>query len=246
MVYFFSYGDDNFRNSKERLRMEALRCGYLDVVDIYGPEHLSQDFINKTSPYIQHPRGGGYWMWKTFFIKKTFEKMKEGDYCVYVDAGCTVNPNGKERFNHYLSLLDQSESGIFRFKYGNVPVENYTNEKVFEYWGKTDDRELRTTDILMGGVMIFKKNEYSQKFVDRYLEIAETAPYLFSDEYNNYNRRETLVDHRHDQSVSSCLIRLEAKEAVTFQDETYAPDMDGWRHLFEVAKIPFLATRIRS
>jgi len=246
MVYFFTYGDNNYQTSKQRIKDEALKCGYLDVVDIYGREDLSEDFINKTKPYIDHPRGGGFWIWKTYLLKKTFEKMNNGDYCVYIDAGCTINPMGAERFKYYLSLLDDSESGIFRLKHGGTAVELFTNEKVFEYFDGSEDEELRKSDILMGGVMIFKKNERSQKFVDRYLEIAENDPYLFSDEFNEYKRSQKLIDHRHDQSVSSCLVRREAPDTVIFQDETYAPDMEGWQHLYSFLKVPFLATRIRG
>jgi len=246
MVYFFTYGDDRYINSKNRIKNEALTCGYFDVVDIYGREDLSEDFIEKTKPYIDHPRGGGYWIWKTHLLKKTFDKMNDGDYCVYVDAGCTINPMGVDRFKYYLSLLDENGSGIFRLKHGETPVELFTNEKVFEYFDGVDDDQLRKSDILMGGVMIFKKNENSQRFVDRYLEIAENDAYLFSDEYNDYNRTTKLIDHRHDQSVSSCLIRREFANATTFQDETYAPDMEGWQNLYSVIKVPILATRIRG
>lgn len=246
MVYFFTYGDNNYQKSKNRIREEAMRCGFLDVIDIYGREDLSLDFIEKTKPYIDHPRGGGYWIWKTYLLKKTFEKMREGDYCVYIDAGCTINPMGGERFKYYLSLLDQSESGMFRLEHEKTPVELFTNEKVFEYFEGSEDEELRKSDVLMGGVMIFKKNDNSQKFIDRYLEIAENDPYLFSDEFNDYKRTSKLIDHRHDQSVSSCLVRREAPETVTFPDETYAPDVEGWQFLYSVQKVPFLATRIRG
>lgn len=172
--------------------------------------------------------------------------MNDGDYCIYVDAGCTVNPFGKERLDYYLSLLDQSESGIFRYKHGGTREELHTNAKVFEFFGKENDEEFKKTDILMAGVMIFKKNANSQKFVDRYLEIAENHAYLFSDQFNDYNRSPNFHVHRHDQSVSSCLVKLETTNPVIFQDETYAPDMAGWQDLFHNVKVPFLATRIRG
>jgi len=246
MIYFFTYGDHNYTTSKERIKREALNCGYFDKVDVYGKEDLSSDFITKTEPYINHPRGGGYWIWKTHLLKKTFDKMEIGDYCVYVDAGCSINPMGADRFNFYLSLLDENGSGIFRLKHGGSPIDRFTNEKVFEFFDGSNDSVLRKSDVLMGGVMIFKKNERSQRFVDRYLELAENHAYLFSDEFNDYKRTEVFTDHRHDQSVSSCLTRREFQDAVTFQDETYAADIDGWIHLFEVVKVPFLATRIRG
>ena len=99
MIYFFSYGDDKYKNSKDRIRNEA-RSFIFDKVDIYGREDIPFEFIEKTKPYIDMPRGGGYWLRKPFFLKKTFDMMNDGDICVYADAGCTINPNGLDRFKN--------------------------------------------------------------------------------------------------------------------------------------------------
>jgi len=246
MIYFITYGDQNYLSSKQRIVKEAINCGYLDHVQAYGREDLPEDFIKKTEPYINHSRGGGYWMWKAPILLKTFEKMNDGDYCVYVDCGCTVNPQGKERLHEFLKMIDNTESGIFRYEHVGTEEHWHTNSKVFEFFGKLDDMDFRKRDILMAGVLIFKKNKNSQRYLERLLEITQTAPYLFSDEYNDYKKYEKNQVHRHDQSVSSCLVKLEVKDPVIVSDETYSPDYDGWMHLFNVVKVPFLATRIRG
>lgn len=245
MIYFFSYGDDKYKNSKQRIKKEAINFGF-DRVDIYGREDITQDFIDKTQPYINHPRGGGYWLWKPFFLKKTFDMMNHGDYCVYADAGCTINSFGRERFKYYLSLLDNSESGVFRFKFGSTSEYVFTSQKVFEFFNKIDDQEFQSTSHLMATILIFKKNENSENFVNKYFEITINSPEIFSDTFNDYKRIDEFSDHRHDQSVSSCLVKLVVGNAVIIQDETYASDMNGWQSLFYEKKIPFLATRIRN
>jgi len=244
--YFITYGDHNYVTSKERIKQEALNCGYLDEVIVYSKEDLSENFIKKTEPYIHHSRGGGYWMWKAPIILKTFEKMNEGDYCIYVDCGCTVNPNGKDRLDYFLKLLDNSKSGIFRYEHTGTEEHWHTNAKVFEYFGKLDDMDFRKKSLLMAGVMIFKKNQNSQRYLERLLEITENHPYLFSDEFNDYKKQPENSLHRHDQSVSSCLVKLEVEDPVVVSDETYSADQEGWVRLYHVDKVPFLATRIRG
>jgi len=96
MIYFFSYGDNNYSESKIRIKNEAIQMGF-DKVDIYGPENLPYDFVSNSMPYISHKRGAGYWIWKSFFLKKTFDSMDDGDVCIYADAGCHVNKFGKKR-----------------------------------------------------------------------------------------------------------------------------------------------------
>ena len=242
-TYFFSYGDNNYKQSKLRLEQEAKNFGF-DHVKIYGREDLDPKFISKTQPFIDFVRGAGYWLWKSFLLKKTFEMMNEGDYCVYIDAGCTINIHGKETFQEYLEMLKNDDSGMLRFTYNNTPEEMFTNDKVFEYFNKKEDTEFRNTDILMAGIMIFKKCENSIKFVEDYYKVVTESPIIFSD-YYNHERCEKFVDHRHDQSVSSCLVKLNSK-FIAVDDHSYAPDMNGWMELVHVRKIPFLATRIRG
>lgn len=245
--YFFSFGDEKYQKSKDRIKQEAINSGLFDDIQVYGPEDISEEFKQKVSPYWEMPRGFGYWLWKSFLLKKTFDEMEEGDYCVYADAGCTVNPNGKPRFEHYLSLLDNDEtqSGIFRYVFGNTAEKLFTNQKIFETLGKGEDLEFQNSDCLMATIMYFKKTEHSIKYVDKLMEITLEHPEIFSDEFNNYKRIPEFKDNRHDQSVTSCLVKIMGK-AVIFDDETYAPDMQGWENLFYNVRVPILATRIRN
>ena len=244
MIYFFSYGDKNYEQSKLRLKQEAINFGLFDYIDIYGPEDLSEEFLEKTKPYINMPRGAGYWLWKSFLLKKTFEKMQENDICVYVDTGCTISPYGKETFLEYVKLLNNNDSGIIRFSYKNTPEEMFTTEKVFEYFGKQDDLDFRNSDILMNGIFLMKKCANSIKYVEDYYNINTSAPDIFSDNYNNLNGPK-YRDHRHDQSVSSCLVKINGN-FIQLDDESFENDMDGWMRLVHIRKIPFLATRIRG
>ena len=196
------------------------------------------------------PRGSGYWLWKPLLLKKTFDMMQEGDYCVYADAGCTVNPNGKERLNYYFDLMEKENTGIFRFLFEGTKELTSTNHKVFEFFNVDKDVEFMNSYHLMATVLIFKKCKNSIDFINKYYEIATTSPDIFSDIHNDYVVNTEYKDHRHDQSVSSCLAKL--GKVTTISDETYSPDngatpiMEGMSHLFYIRKVPFLATRIRG
>lgn len=243
MDHFFSYGDQKYTNSKLRIKNEALNFGF-DKVNIYGREDLDLDFVEKTIPYINNPRGGGYWLWKSFFLKKTFDEMSDGDFCVYADAGCTVNPNGKDRFNYYKDLINTSGSGILSFRMDGLDEERYTTEEIFKHFGISFDSEIRKSGQIMATILVLLKNQKSQKLVDEYFELAMTKPNLFSDDYNFVNNCERFVDNRHDQSILS--VMRKKYQTAEIQDETYADTMEGWNKLYFQTKIPFLATRIRN
>jgi hypothetical protein len=210
-----------------------------DFVDVYGPENLEKEFVQKTSPYIFHRRGAGYWLWKPYFLKKKMDLMNEGDYLIYADAGCHVNIYGQKRLKDYFDILDSHESGVLSLEMSCFSEETYTNEKVFEFFEIEEKNDsIRKTGIYVGGILFFKKNKVSVDLIDKFYEVAINNPVIFSDEYNSFKRKEVFVDHRHDQSVFSVLRKLSV--VATIPDETFS---QNWKELLHV---PILATRIRN
>jgi hypothetical protein len=153
MIYFFSYGDSKYVQSKQRIRQEAISMGF-DEVSVYGPENLPKEFIEKTVPHLLQPRGAGYWLWKSHFLKSTFDRMNDGDYCIYADAGCHININGKQRLEEYLEMIKEDDCGVMSFEITGLTESMYTNEKVFEHFGmfwegKAYDIDSNLEDIIL-------------------------------------------------------------------------------------------------
>ncbi len=242
MKYFLSFGDDKYKNSKIRIEQEARNSGFFDYINIYGPEHLSEEFKEKTKPYINAQRGAGLWLFKPFIIKKTFEHMNYGDYCVYADAGCLINPNGIDRFEQYLKMIE--ETGVLSFRMDGLDEEQYTTEKIFKTLGVIDEHpEVRKSGQIMATIIILRKNSNSVKLINDFYNLAINFTSLFSDEHNSGNCSRFIAD-RNDQSILSVLRKTQGSTEII--DETWAPDMEGWNKKLYIDKIPFLATRIRQ
>ena len=73
MKYFFAtYGDAKYKKSKTRILKEAKNFGFNNCVG-YSPTDIDSYFLNSTSRIIIEKRGGGYWIWKPWVLKKSFE-----------------------------------------------------------------------------------------------------------------------------------------------------------------------------
>lgn len=70
VVHFITYGDDNFKNSKKRLEQEAKNVRWFDSISVFGPEDLDNEFKTKFKDVLKDSKGGGYWIWKPYIIKK--------------------------------------------------------------------------------------------------------------------------------------------------------------------------------
>lgn len=83
-----SYGNNIFQKQLKINKKTAILIGKVDEYYSFGPDDIDFEFKKKNQDILSRERGNGYWLWKPYFILKTLkEKLKEGDYLIYTDAG---------------------------------------------------------------------------------------------------------------------------------------------------------------
>lgn len=86
---FITYGNKLYYESLQRIKEQASSVGCFDKIITYTDADLPEEICNHS--LMQYKRGGGYWLWKPYFILKTLlEVAQEGDIVVYSDAGSEV------------------------------------------------------------------------------------------------------------------------------------------------------------
>jgi hypothetical protein len=215
------------------------------------------EFWNNHSRFLEeNKRGYGYWLWKSYIIKKTLSELKSDDILVYCDSGCMFNPLGMQRLSEYFDMVNKSKYGILTFQM-KITEKLYTKRLPFEYFrehlediqksspithmsGLTKEnciRFLENTNQCMATVIIIRKTEHSVNFFNKLYEFSSNYD-LINDKQSNEIKE--FVDHRHDQSIYSLLCKTMGSTLIA--DETFFhPNWfeDGVRY-------PFWATRIRS
>jgi len=214
----------------------------------YGPEDIPAPFYKKYKHIINRQRGGGYWLWRPIILLDALRKVREGDFLVYLDAGCTLNPLGKKRFHEYISLLDNSEYGILSFQMsgnqgpGSLEMEKkWTIREIFEYFGVQPNSDIGNCGQYLGGVFIMQKNEHLEKYMTMFMEAIMYDPLMCTDDYNKKNQIVEFRENRHEQSISSVL-RKKIGSVVIDGDESWMQPFGKGESL----KYPFWATRMRK
>ena len=249
IIHFITYANDKYAKAKQRLVSEAKAFDEFATIKGYGPEDLPDDFRKKFDKILKLPRGGGYWIWKTTIIKEKMLRMREGDFLIYMDAGCRLNPAGKKRFHEYFDILDKSDYGVLSFQMsGNQPVsgrlerENtWTTRQTFDYFGVSLNSDIAKAAQYMATIIIIQKCAHSELILNKYNETLYRAPLLFTDYHNNMGQHPEFRDHRHDQSVLSLIRKLHGS-AVIDGDESWLPPFGRGVSL----KYPFWAIRSKK
>lgn len=250
MIHFITYGDENYEETKKRLCNQAVSLSgdngngsnsWFDTITSYSPDDLDDEFKEKFKSVLELPRGGGYWIWKPYIINKHLEKMDDGDILIYLDAGCYINPSGRQRFNEYIEMLKNSEEGAISFQMPQHIEKKWTVKEIFEYFNiHKESRDIIETGQIIATVRMFKKNINSIHIVSGWLNALYQNPLLFTDHYNRGYQDRDFIDNRHDQSVLSVLCKL--YKTIVLEDETYFAEGFGCP---KSLKCPFWATRLR-
>jgi hypothetical protein len=255
----FGGGSDNYRKRLINFTESVKQSNVFDRIIGINDYTLKtyDDFWPKHSKFLEeNKRGYGYWLWKSYLIKRTLSELKSNDILVYCDAGCMFNPDGIKRLNEYFDMVNKSKYGILSFQM-KITEKLYTKRALFEYFRDHLDeiknctpintmtsltkenciRFLENTYQNMATVIIIRKTEHSVNFFNKLYEIASIHD-LINDKRTNEIKE--FVDHRHDQSIYSLLCKTIGSTFIP--DETFFHP--NW--YVDGAKYPFWATRIRS
>ncbi|MDD9886182.1 MAG: hypothetical protein OXU83_03345 [Gammaproteobacteria bacterium] len=212
-IFFMTFGGGagKYRRAVRRVCREARAFGLFDGITGHTDESLRRDFPDfrrEHGAFIEanKRRGYGCWLWKPFLILHHLQTMREGDILLYVDAGCELNPHGRQRLAEYVEMCAEHSVVTFRvaaqFEY---PVK---------HWTKMDtilrlDPELQMVEQAQHecGVMLLKKTAATVKLAREWFAVCTENNYRYLDDSesvapNDGNFRE----HRHDQSVATLLL----------------------------------------
>lgn len=236
-VHLITYGDDNFEKAKQRLCKEAYGTGWFDTVKGFSPNDLSDEFKDTYRDILKMKRGGGYWIWKYDIISQTLNNMNNNDILIYLDAGCSININGKNRFDEYIQMLND-ETPIISFQIPHLEYK-YTTKEIFEYFIVSNDINITNTGQILNGILVMKKNSKLVTLINLWGKALNDNPLLFTDYYNR-NQNSGFIDNRHEQSIFSVIRKM--YNPLLLSDETWFTPFGNKESL----KYPFWATRKKS
>lgn len=235
---FISFGGptEGYHNLVNSICQQSVKLDFFTHIFGFTDIDLKSDldFWNRQGDFIErNKRGYGYWLWKPFIINLVLEHLNENDILVYVDAGSTVNPNGKQRLNEYIDLLNNSDYGVLSYQFSRYPEICWTKKILLDYFNAND--ETKNSGQCVATMLIIKKNKHSVDIIKKWYEIASI--YELIDDTKISNENIAFKDHRHDQSIYSLLVKKFG--SIKVNDEIYDASSE------DRAYIPFWGTQIK-
>jgi hypothetical protein len=241
--YLLSFCDSKYKKTLERLRRQAENLNVFDHIFCFDENYFEKDFTSKHQDFIaQNKRGYGYYIWKPYLILNVLHQMEDNDILVFVDGGCSLNPNGLERLHKYFDIVNQSPYGILAFQIGAVEQE-WTKMDLFYELGCEQNEEIKNSGQMISGIVIIRKCDHVVKIYEKAYELGVKNNYHFSDDsQSNHPNCPTFHAHRHDQSILSLILKLNGCEKL--HDETYFKQF-AYDAVMDGTNYPIWASRIK-
>ncbi|HET6573942.1 MAG TPA: hypothetical protein VFG68_10100 [Fimbriiglobus sp.] len=202
-THLVCYADEKFRHAQARLVKSASGKG-IDTVHALGPADLrATEFYAKHKPILDQPRGGGYWLWKPYFIRETLRQAAEGDFVLYVDSGAEiVAPVGP------LADACRAAGGVLLFANHGRPNRYWTKRDCYVLMG-CDTEACHDADQVNAAFSGYIVGPQAVELVEEWLAHC-TDPRKLTDRPSECGLPELpdFITHLHDQTILSLLAHL--------------------------------------
>ena len=240
MVVLLTFADRKLSPTLKRITKEAQASGFFDKILAYDDSHIRKDkeyWKRYRKLYEENSRGFGYWIWKPYLIKKTFETLVYGDILVYLDAGCEIHSNdiSQKRFDEYKEYA--SKYGIVCFDHLRCFERQYCKGDLLKFMDLQENDDFLNSKQTMG-ISILSSDSRTIEMVDKWFDISHNHFELVNDAPSIYPNHPDFIEHRHDQSGFSILAKQYGAKILS-QIEVY-PDGGDWSNM---TQYPFWAKR---
>lgn len=200
-IVLINYSNEKYTRAQKKNTSSALKIGGFKKVISFSHTDIDTDFMFKNKAILNQNKGGGYWLWKPYFIKKALLEIKEDEFLFYCDSGSV-----------FLKSIDELVSS-FDIRNDIMVFELQSIEK---NWTKRDCFQLLACDLenyyetkqRLATFSLWKKTPFSMNLVEEWLTYAQDERNLTDIENEmglpNYDG---FKEHRHDQSIFSLLTK---------------------------------------
>ena len=201
----FGGGSENYIKAGKRLHEQVSSLELFDKCHLITDNDLKKDteFCLKHENFINsNKRGYGFWIWKSYLIHKFMKKLNNGDVLLYLDAGCEVNIEKKQKIKELFEIIkrDNIIGTTTRFI-----EKSWTKRDIFIELG-CDHEKYWNSNQHQGGVFMFLKCDKVMKIIEEWKYFSEKYNLIDNSPSKNQNFPEFQCN-RNDQSLLSLLIK---------------------------------------
>lgn len=201
MKIYITYSDKLYERRRKFAVFMAKLFGNFDRVIGYRPDDIDIEFYETHKEILSQKRGGGYWLWKPYFVYKTLKNMNNGDYLFYCDSASFMH----NKIDLLIKELNENKQDIMGFE---LPlVESQWTKKELMIAMECNQEKYINSNHIMASYYLIKKSDFSVMFYKELLDYSCNKSNITDQFDKNIIQNIDFIDHRHDQSIFSLLYK---------------------------------------
>lgn len=216
-IHLITFATKNWPKAIARMNTDlddiASRFDFFKSNAVLNQDDLEHDFYDFLG-YFTEDHAFAYWSWKPYVIMKKLDEVPDGDFVLYMDAGCVI-PSGDKREPFLQEVLKKSktmaESDEFLgISIGGPPhVRRVVRTEMQDFFGLRENSEFREDfPHYRATVLLIKNTKESRQFVRTwyYTMRDNYAAIVHSDFADTTGQCEDFIHNVGDQAVLHCLM----------------------------------------
>lgn len=200
-VILINFADERFHSVQKLCSETGKYVGHFNDVIPYSPADIDSEFRERNQKILTVKRGAGLWLWKSYFIDKTLNQIKEGEYLFYCDSGAFFTRSVRD-------IIRSMDSDIWVTELPLIE-EQWTKPFCFKKMG-LESPIYRKTNQIQASFLCIRKSDYSVRFIRKWLDLCCDASMILPEEGEDQNSpKPRFIAHREDQSILSLLCKKE-------------------------------------
>lgn len=229
-----------YDDAARRLTRQARATGWFDViylVDGQEDELGAASVLAGLDPLRhEYPKGAGLWAWKPALLRLAMAKAPANAHVYYIDAGCEISPLAGARFAHLDALLAQRSALLFHLPHFE---DEWTKPQLLERFPAA-----RGSQQIQATWLGLRNDRVGNALVARWDEMCREESFIWLKDPTPC-RLQPGREHRHDQSILSCIVKAEFSQLIAEPwEDFFAPWL--YHRDSEVLLAPVHAFRTRD
>lgn len=197
-----TYADDLYRPMQAKLIEHAQSLGAFDTIFTRTRNNLIETDFYKDNKYIlDGNKGGGYCLWKPYYILEVLNRMEENDLLLYMDSADYIYEGDKLRETVFQLMKDKD----LLLTDGAFPAYKYTKRDAFIQMG-CDKPEYHNSIQLEAGIVLVKNTDFTRKIILEWLHWCKNPSVItFDENVCGLPNLEGFKEGRYDQAILSLL-----------------------------------------
>ncbi len=201
MKHYINYADVNFRKAQFYASTSARLLGGFDVCRQYSPADIDGEFKEKHNHILNLQRGGGYWLWKPYFILRSLREINYGDYLFYGDSGVLFTAS----VSPLIDAMNACGQDIMGFE---LPlIESQWTKRALFIAMDCDEKKFTDSNQILSCYHLIKKTRFSVAFYEEFLRLSCHENNITDRVNGDVVPSADFIEHRHDQSIYSLLYK---------------------------------------